>query len=192
MSRPLVRGLLIVLAMALAAVGLADAAGTTVRLVPLPSPARLFDSRPGAPTVDGQGRPGDPLRAGEVVVIQATGRGGVPAGSTSIVATITSTNTSAPSFLTASSGEGPRPLASQANPAPGRTIATTAVIVLAANGTFAVYNHQGATDVVIDVASSQPPGGDLTAVTPARLLETRPGQPTVDGRGAARATRRPG
>jgi hypothetical protein len=54
------------------------------------------------------------------------------------------------------------------------------VAKLGANGRFVVYSSVR-TDVLVDVVGWLPIDSDFAAVTPGRLLDTRPGMETVDG-----------
>ncbi len=148
-------------------------------------PARLFDSRPGAGTVDGQGLPASPVGPGQAVTIAARGRADIPADAGAVILTLTTTNVSTWTYLTVWDGATARPYASQAVPTAGTTQATTAITQLASDGTFAVYNAAGTTDLVIDVVSWLPTTSpDIVSIAPARLLDTRPGAITVDGQGS--------
>jgi hypothetical protein len=54
------------------------------------------------------------------------------------------------------------------------------VVRLGAGAAVSLFNLTGSVDVVIDVLGWFPVGGSFTGVTPARLMETRAGLPTID------------
>ena len=70
-------------------------------------PARLLDTR------NGTGSPQAPLSGGSSIVLQVTGRGGIPAtGVDAVVLNLTATNVSAPTYITAWPDGTARPVAS--------------------------------------------------------------------------------
>ncbi|MCU1395004.1 MAG: hypothetical protein JWM34_3432 [Ilumatobacteraceae bacterium] len=119
------------------------------------TPARLFDSRPGFATVDGQAAGAGALAPGTVTTVQVTGRGGVPAAASAATLNVTVTNPAANGFVAVYPCGGPVPLASNVNFATGQTVADAALVRLASNGTVCIYNSQP-TDLVVDVAGSFP------------------------------------
>lgn len=147
-------------------------------------PARLSDTRAGYPTVDGQADGTGPFTTGEIRSVQIAGRGGVPAtGTVAIVANVTVTNPTAPGYLALTAAGRTRStnsLASNINFIPGQTVANMAIIPLGADGHIDVYNYAGNTDVVIDVLGYT--NAAAANFTPQRLMDTRPGQPTNDGK----------
>ena len=76
-------------------------------------------------------------------------------------------------------GEDP-PLASSINYAPGQNMPNIAVSKLGTNGTVTITTS-APVHLVIDVTGWFPEGSGFEAIVPARLADTRPGQPTVDG-----------
>ena len=58
------------------------------------------------------------------------------------------------------------------------------IVKVGAGGTVSLFNYAGATDVVVDVMGWFPETGSFTGLTPARLLDTRSGHPTIDGSAA--------
>jgi hypothetical protein len=148
-------------------------------------PARLLDTRAGATTIDGSGRPGLPVGNGGELDLQVTGRGGVPsAGVAAVVLNVTATNATAPSFVTVWPAGAPRAPTSNLNVVVGRAVPNLVVAKVGDGGRVALYNDAGAVDLIADVAGWFPADSDLTALTPARLLDTRPGTTTVDGVGS--------
>ena len=142
--------------------------------VPL-NPSRILDTR------NGIGGNLHPLETGVFTELDVTGVGGVPeTGVTAVVMNVTATNTTSGGFVTAwPSGEA-RPLVSNLNFVPGQTVPNLVTVKIGANGRVNLFNSHGSTDLLADVVGyytpTQPAGGGLfTAVTPARLLDTRAG-----------------
>ena len=152
-------------------------------------PARLLETRAGLPTIDGLGRPGAPLGAQRSIDIQVTGRGGVPgSGVDSVALNVTATNVTAASYLTVWPAGQRRPVASNLNMVAGQTVPNLVVAKVGAGGRVSVYNHSGVTDIVADVAGYFLTDGTFVALQPARVFETRPGEPVV-ARGTNRSMR---
>jgi IPT/TIG domain len=117
------------------------------------SPQRIADTRPSS----GQPYAGDTIGPNHSLTIQIAGTGGVPAMSSanppsSVVLNVTVTNTTSPSWLTAYPADETLPLASDLNWNPGVTKANMVVVKLSSAGAITLYNYQGSTDVVVDVA----------------------------------------
>ncbi len=122
------------------------------------APSRIADTRsnsnePYAGQTLGSGMNGDPT---STLRMQVSGTGGVPAMSapkppTSVVLSVTVTDTTQPSFLTVFPGGSSLPLASDLNWTPGQTISNLVVVKLGPDGTVSFFNHSGSTDVVVDV-----------------------------------------
>jgi len=91
------------------------------------------------------------------------------------------TNPTALGYITAWPSGTTRPNASNLNFTPGKTIANLVIAKLGANGKVSLYNSAGATHLIADVAGYFGSGTDLNALSPARLLDTRAGFPTIDG-----------
>jgi hypothetical protein len=148
--------------------------------VPL-TPARLLDTR------TGEGGNLAPLAQQVFTELDVTGVGGVPeTGVTAVVMNVTADAPTDAGFVTVWPSGEPRPEVSNLNFVPGQTVPNLATVKIGANGKVNVYNSNGSTSVVADVVgyyTDQPPpdGGRFTALTPARLLDTRNGT----GRGGA-------
>ncbi len=155
-----------------------SAAGTDV-FTPLPSPARLADTRPGASTIDGQQLGTGQRPSGSTLSVQVSGRAGVPAGSSAVVLNVTATAAQASGFLTVFACGTNRPLASNVNYTTGATAASAVFSRIGADGTICVYN-EGATDVVVDIFGTLGSGYQALS-TPQRLVDTRSPASTVDG-----------
>ncbi len=145
------------------------------------TPARLMDTR-SEPTIDGLASSTGALGGGEVRRVRVTGRGYVPSdGVTSISVNITVADPTASGFLTVFGGDGPRPNASTLNFTPGGLASNMAIVPVNGDGTIAIFNSSGSSAVIVDVLGWFPSAGDLRALPPARLMDTR-SSPTIDGR----------
>lgn len=136
----------------------------------------------GYPTVDGQFSGIGKVDAGETITLDVVGRGGVPASGVGAVAlNVTVTNPTAPSFLTVFPTGSPLPLSSNLNFVAGQTVPNMVISKVGTGGLVSLYNMGGSVDVVVDILGWFPAGSAYTGITPARVLDTRPGEPTVDG-----------
>lgn len=134
------------------------------------SPARVLDTR------TGNGAPAMKIGPGQTLVLQVGGRGGVPdSGVAAVSVNITVTQPSASSWLTAWPTGTDRPTASILNFPAGTTIANSTVVGVSYWGEMSIYNSSGSTHVLVDVSGWFPSGGDFTALTPERVLDTRTG-----------------
>ncbi len=146
---------------------------------PLP-PSRICDTRGGQsqPACPGAGA----LGPGSTLTVQAAGNGEIPSsGVTAVVVNVTVTGTTASSFLTAYPAGSARPSSSNLNWVAGQTVPNLVTVGLGSQGAFDVYNYAGSADVVIDVAGYYSPsssGALYNALTPARICDTRPGNPS--------------
>jgi hypothetical protein len=142
------------------------------------TPARLLDTR------NGVGGNLSPLAEDSFTELAVTGVGGVPAANvTAVVLNVTVTNTTGDGYITVSPSGETRPIVSNINFVPGQTVPNLVTVKLGANGRVNIYNSAGSTDVIADVAGyytsvAPPSGGHFTALTPARLLDTRDGTGT--------------
>lgn len=142
-------------------------------------PARVFDTRSPGASRFGQ------RESREVLV---TGKGGVPAsGVSAVVLNVTGVSPSGATYLTVWPGVSERPNASTLNLAAGQVRANLVELKVSAAGTVSVFNSAGTVDVLLDVAgwvgpaTAASPGGELRALQPDRLLDTRSGVGTKKG-----------
>jgi hypothetical protein len=140
------------------------------------TPFRISDTRTGS------GRPnaGQHLGAGGSISVSILGAGGVPAsGAEGVVVNVTVTNTTAASFLTIYPRGAVRPLISNLNWGPGKTIPNRVVVRIGSSGDINIYNSHGSTDVIVDVngyfTDATASGKQFVGVTPVRLVDTRNG-----------------
>lgn len=110
-------------------------------------PSRIVDTR------FGNGAPTQPMGPDSTLSVQVTGRGGVPATGVSAVAlNVTAVEPTGGGFLTAWPAGVPRPLASNLNMTPYRTVANMVFVKVGTDGKVNIYNAVGRTDIVVDVA----------------------------------------
>jgi Fibronectin type III domain len=142
-------------------------------------PARLLDTRfgTGVPV-----RPAGPLGAGQSLDLQVTGQGGVPMlGVSGAVLNVTITAPTNASFLSVWPQGSPRPLVSNLNWIPGKTVANLVeVAVNPITGRVSFFNPVGNVDVIVDVqgyvgdnSDSYTRGGLFNPLPPKRDLDTR-------------------
>jgi adhesin/invasin len=158
------------------------------------TPSRILDTR----TASG----GGPVGANSTRKVQITGQGGVPASHVSAVAVnVTGVAPTAGTFLTVFPS-GTVPTASNINLQPGENRPNLVMVPVASDGSVQIYNAQGSTDVIFDVAGYFDDGSlttakGFTALAPSRILDTRSGSPlgagqsrtvTVAGHGGVPAT----
>ncbi|HVD04189.1 MAG TPA: fibronectin type III domain-containing protein [Candidatus Dormibacteraeota bacterium] len=156
------------------------------------TPYRICDTRAGNPSnlagVNAQCA-GQTFGPGSQLNIQVGGTnpsgttsGGVPASATAVVLNITSTDTTAPSWLAVWPAGGSMPLSSSVNWSPGQTVANLVTVALGPGGTISLYNSNGQADVVVDVEgwmdSTSASGGPYVPLSPYRVCDTRAGNPS--------------
>jgi uncharacterized protein YkwD len=143
------------------------------RFTPL-TPSRIVDSR------DGTGLAGA-VPPGGAVEIQVAGRGGIPSTDVAAVAmTVTVTQPTADGYVTLYPGGSAPPLAANLNFVAGETVSNLVVVKAGANGRVGLFNPNGSTHIVIDVAgwysgSGTGAAGRFEPLAPARILDTRDG-----------------
>ena len=148
-------------------------------------PARLMDTRLGNHTVDDQFAGGGPLATNSTSNLTVLGRAGIPISGVSAVAlSVTVTDPTDPGFVTVWPAGPTRPNASNLNLNPGKSISNQVVTKLGTGSQVSIFVYSGSAgsaNVVVDVVGYFLTTSDFVALTPARLLDTRPGQQTVDG-----------
>ena len=167
--------------------GYASAVGAYAPLVP----ARLLDTRPGELTTDHQFEGIGRRAADSTLELPIVGRGGAAAASGAAVVNVTAVNAGAAGFATVYPCDSARPLASSLNYGAGSVSPNEIIARLSATGTICIYTLR-AVDLIVDVSGTLPTGQDYTPVVPARLLDTRPGESTVDGQFAGSGRRAAG
>ncbi|MGD9996245.1 MAG: sulfatase-like hydrolase/transferase [Ilumatobacteraceae bacterium] len=140
-----------------------DVAGyvaTSSVVVPLPSPARLLDTRADGTTADGQ-FVGIGLRgAGTTTPLTVADRAPIPANA-SVVVNVTVDQPTQPGFVTVFPAGVARPNASNLNYVTGQTVPNAVISRLGSDGTICLFNS-GSTHLIVDVTAyivgSSPPG----------------------------------
>jgi len=157
------------------------------------TPARVLDTRAGQSTADGQALGAGPVNAGATLTLKVAGRGGVPADGGAAVLNVTATGAAGSGFVTVYPCDSPQPLASSLNFRSSTSVANTVVTNLSATGTVCLFvGGSGPVDLVTDVVGVFPAGSGYHGLTPARVLDTRPGESTVDGKQLGAGASAPG
>jgi hypothetical protein len=144
-------------------------------------PARLLDTRSGAPTVDGVSSSGGAVAADGTVSVKVIARGSVPvSGAKAVVLNVTAIGEDDGGYVTVFPSTTTQPTASNINYQAGQPRANLVVAPVGPDGQVSIFVSSKA-HVIADVQGwfSQDPG--FTSLQPARLLDTRAGAETVDG-----------
>ncbi|MFE3555089.1 PKD domain-containing protein [Streptomyces sp. NPDC059193] len=134
------------------------------------TPARFVDTRDGVGATKGR------LAARSAFTTRIGGLQGVPQGISAVALNVTVTEPAGPGHLTAYSGSGPVPTASNLNFVPGQTVANAVIVPVAADGTIKVFNGSWMpAHVVVDVVGyySNDSKAAFLPFTPFRTLDTR-------------------
>ena len=137
------------------------------------TPARLMDTRPGAPPSTATSPAPDPTARATPTNTQVTGRGGVPAtGVAAVALNVTATNPTAPA-TSPSTPPAPtdRPPPTSTSP-PDKPSPTWSSSPSAPTDRSPIYNNTGSVDVIVDVLGWFPTD-TYTGLTPARQMDTR-------------------
>lgn len=150
-------------------------------------PARLLDTRVGSPTVDGKYSGVGAIGAGGYAHVPVAKRGGLPAVGdiSAVVINLTGIAPSRATYLSVVPYGAQGDRSSTLNLSTGEVAANLAIVpIVGGEPRISVYNNVGRVDVAVDVVgffryAAVP---DIFATAPARLLDTRPGGVTFDGR----------
>lgn len=137
-------------------------------------------AEPGA-TVDGRFSGIGDRAAGSVLELDVAGRGGTPSTVEAVSLNLTVTGAGGPGFAIVYPCGSTRPDASTINFGAGQTIANGLIASVGSGGKVCVFTSER-THLIADVAGSFAPGSDYRAQNAARLLDTRIGATTIDGR----------
>jgi hypothetical protein len=138
------------------------------------APFRAMDTR------NGTGGHTGALGPGGSFDLAVRGVGGVPTSADSVVLNVTAVQPTANGYLTVWPSGQTRPTTSSLNFPAGATVPNLVIAKIGTNGKVGIYNANGGTHVVVDVAgylSPTAPGRHLS-LAPSTLLDTRPD--TVD------------
>jgi|GEM_PF-3283685 len=146
------------------------------------TPQRYLDTRFGQTTVDGQDQGTGALAQHGQFDLGITGRTSIPAVNFgAVILNLTAVLPSSMGYITAWPTGLTQPNASNLNLNPGLTIPNLVISGLG-SGKVSLYNGSiAATDLVADVQGWLPSDSGYTSLAPARLLDTRSGQSTIDG-----------
>lgn len=140
---------------------------------PTAVPVRLMDTRRSEPTTR--------IGAGEFVELQVGGRSSIPDDAAAVVMNVTAVDPASAGFVTVWPCGTSRPDASNLNFAAGQTIANLVISRAGADGRVCLYSF-AEVDLIADVSGYFPTGSSYRSLMPIRMLETRIGGATFDGR----------
>ncbi len=143
-------------------------------------PARLYNSRPGYPTVYGPSTSDGKVAAGETVRVQVAGIRGVPTNAAGVALTLSSSLPSAPGTATVAACGQTLPSAYSLQIRGDGQSANLVIADLDADGAVCV-TPSTETHLALQVVGWFAADGDFTAVRPARLADTRTTGNTIDG-----------
>ena len=153
------------------------------------APSRLLDTR------FGTGAPQGAVAAHDIVHLQVTDHGGVPASGVSAVAlNVTVTEPVDAGFVTVYGEGADLPLASNLNFVPGQTVPNMVIAPVGAGGVVDLYNgSSGTIELIADVSGYTLSGapavaGAFGSLAPSRLLDTRFGTGALQAPVAAGGT----
>lgn len=151
------------------------------------TPERILETRADKTTGDGEFELAGPLAAGTEVELQVGGRAGIDGDADAAVLYIAAVTPSGVGFVTAHPCLSERPLASSLNYSsppggPGTNRGNEIIAPLSDDGTVCIYVST-TTHLTVDVMGSVGAPTTYETVAPARILETRVGETTVDGQG---------
>ncbi len=150
------------------------------------TPTRICDTRPGNPSgLSGSALSNCEGKApgyGDVLTVQVAGLAGVPSDATAVDLNVTVVDPSSNGFLTLYPAGGTVPTTSSLNFQAGTIRSNMVFVGLSSSGQVAIYDHSSGTNLVVDVEGwvgpeSTPGTGLYVPVTPARICDTRLGQP---------------
>jgi len=144
------------------------------------TPTRFLDTRrPGGQTFDCGDQAVGRLVAGTTYQLPVTNRAFVTPAATSVVMNVTIVGPDASGYLTVFPCGSLQPNASSLNFIAGDVIPNLVIAKVGTGGKVCLFTS-ATTDLLVDVSSFFGAGPALTALTPARLLDTRVGGATVD------------
>ncbi len=147
-------------------------------------PARLLDTRPGQTTIDNQQAGTGLANAGTVTKVKVVGRGSVPAASVgSVAVNVTAVSPQTSGYVTVWPTGQTQPTASNLNFTTNQTIPNLVISKVGNDGTISIYTST-TTHLIVDIAGYFPTTSTYVGLQPARLLDTRPGQTTIDNQQA--------
>jgi hypothetical protein len=114
--------------------------------------------------------------------VQVAGCGQVPGNATAVAVNVTVTQPTASGYLNVFPGNLASASTSSLNFVPGLTVPNLAIVQLSPTGTIKLFNSSGFTHAIVDVVgwydtNRSTQAGLFTALTPARVLDTRSSAP---------------
>jgi len=144
-------------------------------------PERIADTRDNGETSDGEAQGEGLVRAGTSRRIQVTGRADVPDDARGVILNVVAVGPDRSGYLTLYPCDEDVPSTSSLNYRRGQVVANSAILQLAGDGAICVFSSADV-HVVVDVTSYIGQNGTITTIVPARLVETREGFDTDDGK----------
>lgn len=129
--------------------------GTSSSEIVSVDPARFVDTRTGQTTIDGTSQALGPIDAGQEIIVQITGRNGIPNNATAAVLNITAIKPTGTGYFTIYPCGTQRPAASSLNYAPGDIIGNEIITKLSTTGTTCIYS-QATTNITADLTGYIP------------------------------------
>ncbi|MFB7466542.1 hypothetical protein ACFCZ1_24130 [Streptomyces sp. NPDC056224] len=141
------------------------------------APTRLLDTRTGGAATK--------VPAYGTARVKVAGAAQIPAGVTAVALNVTVTNPTKAGHVRVYAEGGDLPTTSNVNYAPGQTVPNLVLASVGDNGYVDIYNHgDGAIDVIADVTGyfSKSAASGYTSVAPSRVVDTREGLGTSQGK----------
>lgn len=148
------------------------------------TPVRLLDTRGSGVTVDGVSQQLGAVSGGSTLKLQIRNRGGVPGTTVSVAINVTAANGSAVGYVTVWPCTQAKPLASNLNFITGVPKANMVIARITTTGADTgkiCISPSVTTHLIADVMGYYRSGGAFTALSPARLFDSRANGATVDG-----------
>jgi len=152
------------------------------------NPARVLDTRPAGVTIDGVAQKSGVVAGGATLQLQLRSRGGVPSNGVSVTLNLTTVASAGAGWATVWPCNETKPNASNLNFLQGVTRANMVVGRIATSGPDTgkvCISPSVNTHLIVDVMGYYRPGSEFTAISPARMFDSRPTGITVDGAGQA-------
>lgn len=145
------------------------------------TPARILDTRLGGTTFDRAEQGIGILTPNSMLRLPVTGRGPIAATALAVALNVTVTGPTGPGYLTVWPCGTAQPNASNLNFVSGQTIANMVIAKVGPDGSVCMAVSGASAHVIADFSEQYGTEGPLTALSPARLLDTRPGGTSIDG-----------
>ena len=94
---------------------------------------------------------------------------------------VTADGAQGPGYVTVYACDEPQPVASNVNFINSTPVANAVITKLSATGTVCLFVAVNVVNLIVDVGGFFPSGSGYNGLSPARLLDTRAGQSTIDG-----------